>query len=257
MMRRIEESLKKLLPKDNSEPLFIMRSICDELGDEIIALGEGKGVFPYDRVVVQLYAPDDRQQLIYQASFEEGRLLESSIRDCLRQKGCRPPDRLRVEVNIIKEHPAEWGKRNFNLIYSRRSDDKESDEPIRPLARLTVLSGKAKSKTYRIRKAQTYIGRLEVVIDKHGFPVRHNDVVFLDTDDGLNSTVSRTHAYLEYNERSREFLLRDTESRHGTRIERDSQMIEVNGPQPVRLCDGDKLYFGQACVQFSLEPEAK
>jgi hypothetical protein len=257
MIRKIEESLKKLLPKDNSEPLVIMRAVCAELSGEIISLGEEKRIFPYDHVVIQLYASDERQRLIYEASFTEDRQLESSIRDHLRQEGCRSLDRLHVEVNIVNEHPVAWGKRKFNLIYSRSGEHKDSDEIILPLARLKILSGQAKTKTYRIRKAQIYIGRMEVVIDKHGFPMRHNDVVFLDTNDELNSTVSRTHACLEYDERTRGFLLRDTNSRHGTRIERDNQMIEVNGPQPVRLNDSDKLYFGRACVQFSIEPEVK
>jgi hypothetical protein len=257
MIRKIEENLKKLLPKDNSEPLAIRRAVCDELGGELVALGEGRKIFPYDQVMVELYASDDKQQLIYESSFLDGRQLESSVREHLQQEGCSMTDNVRLEINIVREHPSDWGRRNFKLNYSRDTVQSDKSDLARPSARLIVLSGKAKIKTYRIKKAQTYIGRMEEVIDKHGFPVRRNDVVFLDTEDELNSTVSRTHACLEYDERRRDFFLRDTESRHGTRIERHTQMIEVNGPQAVRLRDGDKLFFGRACIQFSIEPEVK
>jgi len=53
------------------------------------------------------------------------------------------------------------------------------------------------------------------------------------------------------------FTLCDTDSRHGTRVERAGRMIEVVVPRGLRLRDGDKLYFGRTCVQFTLDAEGR
>jgi FHA domain len=252
VIRRIEKGLKALLPQDASEPLVMKRAICNDLTDEIVAIGEGRKVLPYDQVLVQIFTPSEKQRAIYEVSLVANNELVKTIREHLSQEGCESIDNLDITIELISERPEGWVDENFNLMLSRRAQPKTEGHLVMPSARLTLLAGVAKSNNYKIKKPKFYIGRLADVIDRHGFPVRRNDLIFLDRREDANSTVSRAHAMIEFDEKTRSFILRDTNSRHGTKVERDGQLIELSGPRGMRLQDGDKLFFGKACVSFSV-----
>ena len=252
MIRRIEKGLKALLPQDASEPLVMKRAICNDLTEEIVAIGEGRKILPYDQVLVQILAPSEKQRAIYEVSLVTNNELDKTIREHLSQEGCESLDNLDITIDVISERPEGWADEHFKLILSRRAQRKTAGHLIMPSARLTLLAGVAKSNKYKIKKPKFYIGRLADVIDRHGFPVRRNDLIFLDRSEDANSTVSRAHAMIEFDDRTHSFVLRDTGSRHGTKVERDGQLIELSGPRGMRLQNGDKLFFGKACVEFSI-----
>lgn len=252
VIRRIEKGLKALLPQDASEPLVMKRAICNDLTEEIVAIGEGRRILPYDQVLIQIFAPSEKQRAIYEVSLVTNNELDKTIREHLSQEGCDSPNDLHIAIEVTSERPEGWSDENFKLILSRRTQRKTEGDFTMPSARLMLLAGVAKSNKYKIKKPKFYIGRLANVIDRHGFPVRRNDLIFLDRSEDANSTVSRAHAMIEFDDRTRSFILRDTNSRHGTRVERDGQLIELSGPRGMRLQDGDKLFFGKACVEFSL-----
>jgi len=72
--------------------------------------------------------------------------------------------------------------------------------------------------------------------------------VFLDTEHGPNSTVSREHAHIKFDFDTGWYRLYDDASRFGSRIYRGGQIIDV--PQgPVGgawLRSGDEVHLGQA-----------
>lgn len=75
--------------------------------------------------------------------------------------------------------------------------------------------------------------------------VENNDVI---VDDG---SVSRFHAWLQYEAKQRAWVLCDAESKNGTFL--GAQRLAAN--QKVTLVDGAKVKFGEAAMTF-LSPEA-
>lgn len=228
----------------NLEPLEISKAICNEVIGEVVALGKDRRIFPFTNINVELYAPDDKQQIVYEASFIQSQQLKNDIVDCLRKEGCSLPDKLMVEINIVREPEPQWAKTLYQLSYSKQQDEAQS------IAWLSIIQGKAQKKKYQVTKRETFIGRCEEVKDKGRNLFQRNDIVFLDDNDSANSTVSRSHSRIEYDEHTREYRIFDTQSRHGIRIERQGKIIEVNGPRGVKLLTDDRIYFGQACARF-------
>jgi hypothetical protein len=126
-----------------------------------------------------------------------------------------------------------------------------SRRPEVPEARLVVVKGSAENAEYRFKKERILVGRLSEVLDREGRMVRKNDVVFLDNEDDVNSTIGRIHARIWFDLEKREFWIMDEASRFGTRIIREGRSIDVPGnSRGIRLRSGDEIYFGQACLRF-------
>ena len=231
-----------------SEPLEISRAICNDVLGEVVALGRERRIFPFERIAVQLYAADDKQKAIYEAGFIDGRRLQADIIAALKKDNCTLPENLAIEVEIIREPEPEWARQFYHLSYSRA----EAAESAPVAATLSIVEGKAQKRRYQISKARTFIGRCEEVKDARQKLMQRNDVVFLDEQAAINRTVSRAHSRIDYDERERSYRLFDTQSRHGTRVERAGKIIEVSRVRGVRLRDGDLIYFGQACARFKL-----
>jgi len=247
MLKKLEDALKALLPKDDQqEPLVIRRAICNEITSEIIRIGGGESRFPFTEIAVRLCAPDDKRQAIYEASFVENQRLEKIIREHLRNEQCRAPDHLVIRVQIVRDAPPDWAERGFKLDYRRQSDDAP------PPLRLTILKGVARQTNYQFTKPVINIGRLEEIRDKYGVLQLRNDLVFADVNDEVNRTLSRCHAKIEYDLQSREYRLFDLQSKHGTRLERDGKFLEGAGPRGVGLRDQDVIHLGQARLRVEI-----
>jgi hypothetical protein len=82
--------------------------------------------------------------------------------------------------------------------------------------------------------------------------VRRNDIVFEEGGDDANATVSRAHAHIRFDRAARQFRICDDESEYGTRIFREGRSIEVpaGNRRGERLCAGDEIYVGRACLRF-------
>lgn len=254
MIKKLEEALKGLLPKDDSrEPLVLQHAICNEIASEIIRIGGGESRFPFTEIAIQLYAPDDKQQAIYGASFIENQRLEKIIREHLRSQQCRVPDHLVIRAQIVRTAPPEWLERGFEIDYSR-----PNEEDLPPL-RLTILKGVARQASYQFTKPVINIGRTEEAKDKYGVLQMRNDLVFADVNNEINRTLSRRHARIEYDKQSREYRLFDQQSKHGTRVERDGKFLEVIGPRGVALRHSDVIHLGQARLRVEIagQPNAK
>jgi len=250
MIKKIEDALRAIVPQgDQHEPMVLQHAICAELSAEIVAIGGGQSRFPFTDICVQLYASNDKEQAIYESSFVEGQRLERVIRDHLLREGCRVPERLRVEIRIVRDPAPQWASRGFDLNCGRAGEESP------PRLRLTVMRGSAQQPVYEFSKPLLHIGRLEEASDKHGVLRLRNDLIFTDVDDEINRTVSRRHARIEFDEQSREYRIHDLQSKRGTRIERDGRFVEVAGPRGVALRDGDAVHLGHArlCVNYVID----
>lgn len=250
MIRKIEEFLRLAVPKgDTREPLVIQHAICNELADEIVRIGSGESRFPFTDVAIQILAPDEKQAAIFESAFKENDRLEGIIRQNLANEGCRLPDRLNIEITIVRDAQADWAERGFHIDCHRLGENS-------PAIRLTVLRGQATKTGYRFNKNVIRLGRLEELRDRKGVPQPSNDVVFLDIEDEINRSVSRRHARIEYDANSREFRLFDWVSKRGTYRERDGEFIQVKGPRGVELQSNDIICLGDARLQVEIiEPE--
>jgi len=100
---------------------------------------------------------------------------------------------------------------------------------------------------YVFQSSRIDIGRCADVRDRRNRLVRTNHLVFADTDDALNQTVSRRHAHLDYQAAEGAFRVYDDGSEQGTSVARGGRAIAVPpGPRGVRLKNLDRLKNGVA-----------
>ena len=95
------------------------------------------------------------------------------------------------------------------------------------------------------------IGRSAEVRDHRNRLIRTNHVVFTEGEGGVNETVSRAHAHIDYEPRTGGFRLHDDGSEHGTGIIRGGKTISVlRGTRGVRLQPDDEVVLGEARVRI-------
>jgi hypothetical protein len=160
---------------------------------------------------------------------------------------------------------AEEGPKGFEIAYAIREvptvpesapapAPEPEPEPVSApaAARLAVVRGKAARETYTVDKSRTNIGRMQELTDSQQRIVRRNDIVFDEGGDDANATVSRAHAHIRFDRPSGQYRICDDESEYGTRIFREGRSIEVpaGNRRGERLCAGDEVYIGRACLRF-------
>jgi hypothetical protein len=220
--------------------LEIRRDILEDVRDRIQPIGEGKNVFPYNRISVQIGAPDAEQQTVYEAVFCDEDGLEHDIRELLIETGCPVPAGFSVAVAVVE------GAHPFVIDYLRARG--ASLHSTRPDAMLTVIQGQADAAKYSIASDRFNIGRLKEVTGEREGLRRRNDVAFADTE----TTVSREHAYIRYDPDSSRFRLYDSGSERGTAIFRQGRRVEVpkGAARGVQLQSGDEIHIGNARLLF-------
>ena len=234
-------------------PMEIHRAVLEEVERRAVSLGEGKRVFPFNRVRVHLLAEDPDQRQAFEAVVREGWHLEPEIRERLRAQGVQVPPRLDVEVLFEEEPRPEFGERRFLVQCERAEGEAGGGDAGRPDLVLTVLQGKATETVYQLSADRIHLGRLREVIDLDGRVRRRNDVAFLEEGE-INGTVSREHARIVYDRDSGGYWLRAEPGASATRSYRDGRTVEVSAHdrRGVRIQSGDEVYLGRACVKVGL-----
>ena len=246
-----------------SEPVEIHRAILEDVESQVVAVGGGRRVFPFDRVEVKLLAagPEDKTRL--EAIAQNGWNLEREIRERLKTQGVRLPEGFAVPVLVTEERAPEFGDRHYALSFQKAElADAGPETPgapgsprraARPPLHLTIVKGKAVQETYDFNADRIYLGRLEEVLDVAGRVKRRNDVAFLEEGD-LSQTVSREHARIAWDAESGTFWLRDEGSASGTLLFRAGRSIEVSrhDRHGVKIEDGDEVYLGRAVVKVGI-----
>jgi len=254
-----------------SSPLEIRRAILDDVESRVVAVGEGKRIFPHQRLRIHLLVPDPEERVRFEAVVREGWDLEREISERLAERGCPLPAGFGVEVAFDEEPHPRFGERRFYVEYLNREPAAATAAPsaapaapsssaadagvrpsLRPSLEVTVLKGTATQRVYEIAGPRALLGRLEEVVDADGRVRRRNDVAFLEVGE-INSTVSREHARIAWDQETGGYWLRAEQNASGTRIYRDGRTIDVSSHdrRGVRIQPGDEVYLGRACVKIA------
>ncbi len=257
IVRRVEKQLDSRLrrlfahggeaaPEQGLELVEIQRAILDDVVARVQTLRRGKKVFPYNDVTVRIYSRDAQERELFSTAFPEEALTEE-VRDAL---GRECPTDLRVHVELSDE--AVEGNKPFAILCRKRAPE-VTRAPLAQTATLVVTHGKAERDSYSIGAQRLNVGRLSEVLDDQERLLRRNDIVF--SDEPVNVTVSRAHAYIEFDGRTKEFRLFDDHSAYGTTVFRAGKLLQVpaGAGRGVALKSGDEVHFGQARARFEQE----
>ncbi|HEV8580543.1 MAG TPA: FHA domain-containing protein [Thermoanaerobaculia bacterium] len=236
-----------------TSPLEIRRAVLDDAEARVIAVGEGKRIFPFNRLTVHLLAPDPLERAALEAVAQEGWALEQEIAGRLTDQGCPVPPDLAVTIVFEEEALPQFGDRRFFVEYAKAESAPAEVESERPMLEVTVLKGEASQHVYELEGPRILLGRLEEVVDADGRIRRRNDVAFHEQGQ-INSTVSREHARITWDGETAGYWLRAEQNASATRIYRAGRTIEVSAHdrRGVRLQPGDEIYLGRACVKVGM-----
>jgi hypothetical protein len=234
-----------------AELLEIRRDILNEIRDHVHPKGEGKSIFPYNRVAIHMVAENSARQAVLEEAFSRGDELQETICALLTEAGCPIPGGLHVTVSVMQNAPLAFDGHPFDIEFHNAKPQLPASVPnTRPPATLTIIGGEADVTEYAIDSDHVNLGRLkEVVSDKDGLR-RRNHVAFAETE----TTVSREHAFIRYDPDTGRFRVFDHISHRGTRVFRDGRRFDVpKGPtRGLQLQSGDEIHLGEARLRFDL-----
>lgn len=271
MMGKMRDLLKPWMR--GTSPLEVRRAILDDAESHVVAVGEGRRIYPHNRLRVHLLVPDPEERVRFEAVVREAWDLQREIAERLAERGCPLPAGFAVEVAFDEETHPRYGDRRFYVEYLNEAPAAAAPPtpgpsgfsglsgiptaaaagPERPALELTVLKGTATQRVYELDAPRVYLGRLEEVTDPDGRVRRRNDVAFLEVGE-INSTVSREHARIAWDGEGGGWWLRAEQNASGTRIYRGGRTIDVSSSdrRGVRLQPGDEIYLGRACVKVGM-----
>jgi len=266
MMGKMRDLLKPWMK--GTSPLEIRRAILDVVDARVIAVGEGKRIFPNNLLRVHLLVADAEERVRFEAVVREAWNLKREISERLADRGCPLPAGFDVEVAFDEETHPRFADRRFYIEYLNREAPAAAPATAgapgvaapaggpaapRPILELTVLKGTATQRVYEIEGTRAFLGRLEEVVDHDGRVRRRNDVAFLEAGE-INSTVSREHARIAWDAESGGYWLRAEQNASGTRIYRGGGTIDVSSHdrRGVRLQPGDEILLGRAAVKVGM-----
>jgi hypothetical protein len=248
-------------------PIELYQHILDEIEDATEPGARGSRIFPYNAITVVLPATDAHHRATAEAVFAEPPSLADRVRARLRQCGCPEVDGLAVALKVVDGSSDEWVGRDYHIEMRRRALPRgPQGVPTRAAKprvadprelQITVLAGAAAKSRYSFNTSRINLGRLADVVDRQQRIIRQNHVAFVDGDDDVSQSVSRTHAHVRFEPATGEAHLHDDGSTHGTRVVRSGRTIDVprGGGRGLRLQDGDELQLGHARLRVAMVPK--
>jgi hypothetical protein len=258
--RTFNDAAQRMAPSGSLEPLEIVHAILDVVEDEIEPAGRGTHVFPFNRVKIAVVAPSREARARLEAVLDGSPSLRERLLDRLRAAGCDVAA-LSVKVSYVHEPVADWRHQQFHVEFARAPHMDQaapSAQPPRQRLQLVVLSGTVETGTTAVTQVRTDIGRCQEVRDDRHHLIRTNHIAFADDEAGVNGSVSRCHAHVEFDERSGDYRVYDDRSAHGTGVVRRGRTIPVRpGSHGVRLLPGDEIALGEARLRVDIvEPSS-
>ena len=238
------------LPGLDATPLELLQATLDHLELKVQPAGRGHRVFPYDRIAVRIAQPG-ADAIALQAIFER---LEARLRDRLQELRCEAPESIVISVTVMEATGDEpqplLAVECFSEPGARPA--REPDTDCQSL-KVTVVKGQCVEPEYVFEEPMIAIGRLSEATDAFGH-IRVNHVAFLDVRDGVNETVGRAHARLQFDSSSGQYHVFNEGSSNPTSIVRAGRTIRVapRDPRGVRVLSGDQLQLGRAMLRLTI-----
>ena len=251
--QRIDQALRALLrsssPEQRREIIEVHRAILEQIASRVDSLPRGKRAFSYSNIQVQILAEADRRRS-YEKVFVDGAALERDIKSYFEDGSVEYPANLKVQIELVDDLSPDVKAHGFDVTCSNTQIRDVAAEPLQ--IRLTVLAGNAGQSEYVFSKQRINIGRLSEVLDSQLRPIRRNHVALKDEPSGVNTTVSRSHAHIEFDPEALRFRLFDDGSAQGTTLFRDGSLIAVpkGASKGVLLVDDDEIIVGQVHIRF-------
>ncbi len=250
--RNIEERLRAILieplqktDQQRTEPLDVWSEVQKQVRAQITLNIAGVPIFPNRHLHVTIGATSESEKGRLEASINSAEL-RTAIAAFLTEEGCRTPDGFWVSLEFvprIDELPA---------LTIRFDNETSGDQAPERSASLRVLSGQANTPELKFSARRINIGRCARLKDDQGHGVRHNDLAFSEISNGVNETVSRRHAHLEFDENSGRYrLFRDSPSADTSVTSQGSTTANVPlSGSGVALRSGDIIRLGKAEIEF-------
>lgn len=220
-----------------------------------IAVEQGRKVFSFRKIAISLQPPTKRIAREFEEGFMENSSLKSEISAMLARDRVEAPEGFEITVEFRQCSPSAGKRKNATPMFEMQLLDRIAAPSAEiPEIQMEILKGEGAQAVYRMVKESLLIGCMPEVQDREGRLVRRNNIVFPHGGNEANETVATMHARIWFDFKMREFRIMDESSRAGTRIVREGQTIEVPAEnlRGVGLRPGDEIYFGQACLRFTL-----
>lgn len=241
----------------SATPLELLQASLEEIERRVQPAGRGRRAFPYGRVTVRITQPSADEAAI-QAVFAD---LPLRLRERLAELNCETP--ATIDTRVVLE-PAEAGAPTAIQVECSGASPLRgpaaagpSVVPVqRPTVRLTVVKGQCAEPEYVLDEPVIAIGRTAEPTDAQGL-VRFNHVAFLETRDGVNETVARAHARVQFDQSAGYYVVFNESSSNPTSLTRAGRMIRVppRDPRGVRILSGDQIQLGRAVLRVTLEQD--
>ena len=252
--RDLQSKLKDFFenPLDaGATPLELLQAALEDLERRVQPAGRGRKTFPYDRVVVHI-TQHDADEAAVMAVFRD---LGMRLRDRLAELNCEAPATIDTSVVLDEtagdDTPTTVRVECFGAVETEPAP--ATAMTARPSIKLTVIKGQCAEAEYVLDEPVIAIGRTAEPTDALG-QVRYNHVAFLESRDGVNETVARAHARLQFDTGSSSYILYNESSSNPTSIIRAGRALRVaaRDPRGVRVMDGDQFQLGRAVLRVTL-----
>jgi len=263
MGRGLQSRVKEFfdnVPGPDATPLELLQATLDELERKVQPAGRGRRVFPYDRIVVRI-AQRGADPIAIAAIFRQ---LEPRLRDRLRELKCDAPESIAPQVDILdtREDSAEpllavecFSGPVAKLVPmpTNAASVQSGLSPRYPTVTITVVKGQCTESEYVFEEPVIAIGRTAEPTDAFG-QIRVNHVAFLQVRDGVNETVGRAHARLQFDAASGHYHLFNEGSSNPTSILRNGRTTRLapRDPRGVRVVSGDQVQLGRAILRLTI-----
>jgi len=252
--RDLQSKLKAFFenPLDaGATPLELLQAALEDLERRVQPAGRGRKTFPYDRVVVYI-AQAGADQAAIRVVFRD---LEVRLRERLAELNCEAP--AAIDASVALDDSADPTGTTVRVEVSGAAEVQQPETApavVRRPIKLTVVKGQCAEPEYVFDEPVIAIGRTAEPTDALG-QVRHNHIAFLEARDGVNETVGRAHARLQFDPGSASYVLYNESSSNPTSIIRGGRAIRVapRDPRGVRVLPGDQLQLGRALLRVGFE----
>ncbi len=207
----------------------------------------GGKIFGYKRVVLKFCVASSDEAVALEDILLQRKQVSHQVRRRLELSGCEIPSFLRVDASVSTSAECSLAAGTYEILCY-------NELPPPPTLTIRTTNGRAERASYSFSGGVINVGRLAEVFDEQRKLLRRNQIVFLDADRDVNSTVSRMHAHITFDAEAGWYRLYDDSSRFGTRICRGTRIVEVpGGPEGgAWLRHGDEVHLGRVRLEVEI-----